>query len=270
LFYNNNIYDNKKLKTLQTGQTLKADSLYSTGFTKVYAEDATSMFENAVRYEKSNGAFWIVDSLRQQPWHAWNPELIIQCEITQLVAKVDKAAEPEPTYVTPGTQNEAVSGHVSNNAYLSVPPLSQAVNPGLWFYLPSVRSTTYSVYIVTVPANIASTNYVGKPYRFAASMGYADDNGKNVEKDAKWVAEKFFYSDSASVDTIYLGDFIFPLAYYGTGNYYPYLCLESKVGSADKDKYDRNMRFDCVILRPKELADYLEEHPDYKYDRGDY
>jgi hypothetical protein len=30
------------------------------------------------------------------------------------------------------------------------------------------------------------------------------------------------------------------------------------------------MRIDCLILRPKELDDFLKEHPDYKYDDGDF
>ena len=272
LFYNNNLYDNKKLNTLQTGQTLRVDSLYSTGFTKIYTEDAAKMFEGAVRYDKSNGAMWVTDSLRIHPWHSWNPEIIIQAENHNNVPYVENVYDDLESqfYVTPGTQNPNVEGHVSANGYIELTQSSSSVNPSAVFYLPGVRSTTYSIYLVTVPANIVSDNYESKPYRFSVTMGHVDETGKNKDKVKNWVAESNFVSDSARVDTIYLGDFTFPVAYYNTGSYSPYLRVNVSVARADKDKYDRNMRIDCIILRPKEFDEYLKEHPDYQYDRGDY
>ena len=80
--------------------------------------------------------------------------------------------------------------------------------------------------------------------------------------------ESNFVSDSTRVDSIYLGDFTFPVAYAGTGDYYPYLRINSAVTSKERNSYDRTLRVDCVILRPKELDAYLKEHPDYKYDTG--
>ena len=272
LFYNNNLYDNKKLNLLQTGQTLNADSLYTTTRTKVYTEDAAMLFEGAQREERSNGTVWLTDSLRMRSWTTWNPEIIMQAENSTLLSSVSNVADNEANrvYVTPGTQNHAVSGHVSNNSFIELQPVSQSTNPGVVFYLPSVRSTTYSIYIVTVPANIVSTNRDAKPYRFTAAMGYADDKGKMQDRVNNWLADRYFVSDSSRVDTIYLGDFTFPVAYYGTGNYYPILRINSQVTSAQRNTYDRTMRIDCVILRPKELDDYLKAHPDYVYDRGDY
>ena len=272
LFYNNNLYDNKKLNTLQTGQKLQADSLISTGMTKVYTEDAADMFEGAVRYNKSNGAMWLTDSLRFRPWHKWNPELVIQLENHSLVATLDNVYDDhEQTFVvTPGTQNPKVPGHVSNDVYVELTQASSAVNPAAAFYLPGVRSTTYSVYIVTVPANIVSDNFEPKPYCFSVSMGYADEEGKHKDKVSDWCVERTYVCDSSRVDTVYLGDFTFPIAYYQTGNFYPYLRVNSQVNRANKDRFDRTMRFDCIILRPKEFDLYIKEHPDYKFDRGEY
>ena len=42
------------------------------------------------------------------------------------------------------------------------------------------------------------------------------------------------------------------------------------MASRERQQYDRKLRIDCLILRPKELDDYLKEHPDYKYDTGLY
>jgi hypothetical protein len=82
--------------------------------------------------------------------------------------------------------------------------------------------------------------------------------------------DNYFSNDSTKIDTVYLGDFTFPVAYVGTGPYYPYLRVNSAVTSRERTLYDRNLRIDCIILRPKELDDYLKEHPEYQYDRGIY
>ena len=97
-------------------------------------------------------------------------------------------------------------------------------------------------------------------------MGYADATGSNDDKNTKWAVDSLV-SNVNKVDTMYLGDFTFPMAYAGTGNYYPYLRVNSDVKSKERIYYDRTLRIDCLILRPKELDDYLKAHPDYKYDK---
>lgn len=269
LFYNNNLYDNTKLNKLQTGEPLRCDSLYGTTLSKIYSEDAARLFENALRVDKSNGCIWVTDSLRMRPWTVWNPELVLQAENTIYQSSlVNVADQPQRIYVAPGTQNPEVTGQLSANSYTEVQPVSQSTNPGIVFYLPGVRSTTYSIYIVTVPANIISSNYATKPNRFKVSLGYANEQGKNEDNDSKWTIESQFVSDSLQIDTIYLGDFTFPMAYVGTGSYYPYMRINSSVTSRERANYDRTLRIDCIILRPKELDAYIKEHPDYEYDRG--
>ena len=268
LFYNNNLYDNKKLNTLQTGQVLQADSLYTTLRTKIYSEDAASLFVGAERYDKSNGAMWITDSLRMQPWHTWNPELVIQAE--GYVVNATNVSDIKRVSIPTGTQNPDVSGHISRDTYLELPPIAKGAKTDVTFSLPNVRSATYSIYIVTVPGNILNSYYEAKPYSFRVSLDYIDETGKYKDKYTKWRLEGQYVSDTASIDTIYLGDFTFPTAYYGTGNYCPYLRVECYIKTAYADVYDPNMRFDCIILRPKELDNYLKEHPEYEYDRGNY
>ena len=271
LFYNNNIYDNKKLNTLKTGETLRCDSLYGTTETKIYSEDAARLFENARRVDMSNGAIWVTDSLRMRSWTAWNPEIVIEAETSSTQSSyVNVADVPERIYVASGTQNPEVPGTLSKESYIEVQPISSSTNPGIVFYLPDVRSTTYSMYIVMVPANITSTNREIKPNRFSVTLGYADESGKNEDNDRKWAVSSAFVTDSSKIDTVYLGDFTFPMAYIGTGSYYPYMRVNSAVTSRERANFDRTLRIDCVILRPKELDDYLKEHPDYKYDTGEY
>ena len=270
-FYNNNIYDNTKLKNLAQGQTLQSDSLYSTTYSKIYTEDAARLFENAIRIDKSNGILWVTDSLRMRTWTSWNPEIIVEGEMSiYLSSTVNVAGDPERVYVTPGTQNPEVTGKVSRDYFSQATPASSSTNPGVVYYLPNVRSTTYSIYVVTVPANIVNAKAVTKPYRFNVSLGYADEKGVNQDNDRKWAIESAFVADSAQIDTVYLGDFTFPMAYVGTGSYYPYIRINSAVTSRERANYDRTLRIDCLILRPKELDDYLKAHPDYEYDKGIY
>lgn len=270
LFYNNNIYDNRKLNTLQTGERLQVDSLYSTMRTKVYAEDAARLFEGAIRQVNSNGAAWVTDSLRMRSWTTWNPEIIVEGENSRMLASTLSTSDTPHTYVAPETQNPEISGKLSNNSYMEVLPISQSTNPGVVFYLPDVRSTTYSIYIVMVPANIVNPNYEVKPNRFTVTLGSVDSNGKNQDRIKDWTVESTFQSDTTKIDTIYLGDYTFPMAYFGTGNYYPYMRINSSVTNKERMNYDRILRIDCLILRPKELDLYLKEHPDYKYDKGLY
>ena len=271
LFYNNNIFDNKKLNALQTGQKLVCDSLYGTTQLKLFSEDAANLFEGAQRIDKSNGAIWVTDTLRMHPWSAWNPEIRIEAEETRLLSStVNVADAPEIIYVTPGTQNPEVEGMIHNNRYIEVQPISASTNPGVVFYLPNVRSATYAIYAVMIPANIVAANRELKPNRFTASLGYADQTGTNIDNDKSWNDQPVFMNDSSRIDTVYLGDFTFPTAYIGTGNYYPYIRINSSVTNRERANYDRVLRIDCIILRPKELDDYLKEHPDYKYDLGIY
>ena len=177
-------------------------------------------------------------------------------------------------------QNEEVLGHVSKSRYIELEPQSKNVNPEIYFYMPDLRSTTYNIYVVLVPANINSKYYSGelKPNLIDFNIGYNDEKGSFKQKLLNPVT---VHVDSlnngqytAKVDTVFAGEFTFPLSYLGlsSGNkrYAPYIRVRSKVTNAESANYDRTLRIDCIILRPKELDDYISEHPDYKYDRGDY
>ena len=138
LFFNNNIYDNKKLSSLKNGETLECDSLIGTLEFKVYSEDAASMFEGTQRINKSNGAIFVTDdSLRQRTWTSWNPELRQEAESNIYIANVFNASPNSPSteYVSDATKNKAISGKISNNRYCEVAPSGSNSNPEIDFYL---------------------------------------------------------------------------------------------------------------------------------------
>lgn len=269
LFYNNNIYDNKKLKSLQTGELAQCDSLISTHKknneydVKIYKEDAQELFKGATRIDKSNGAVWLTDHLNMQPWTTWNPEIRIEAEAGNAILKSLYCTFDRPT-ITAGTQNPDIKGHVSNSSYLVANPEYIGAHPDIYFNLPNIRSTEYCIYVVTVPANITRVNADTIRHRLQVDVNYAQENGsrKNVSLGNK------FFNDSRIIDTVYVGNITFPVAYYGTGDYKPYIRIRSRVTS--DEPWDDKLRIDCIILRPKALDDYLKAHPDYKYDRGTY
>ncbi len=269
LFFNNNIFGNKVLDGLQTGAHLTTDSLVSTSYAIFYGEDAATLFEGAQRIDKSNGNMWLTDSLRMRPWISWNPIIKVQCE--RGVANAYNAGSTSSNSITKAEQNADVQGTVSNGMYLSISPVSPTANPEAIFYLPQVRSAEYAVYICFVPENINASTYVDKvlPNRVMVTMGYNDLTGAPKEQRLTVDKTMYFSNDVSKVDTVYVGDFTFPLCYYATGRssstdteYAPYLRIASR---ASGTAYDRTLRVDYIMLVPKELDNYIKEHPDYKY-----
>lgn len=278
LFYNNNLYDNGRLTALQTGQQLQCDSLCTTSRDKLFAADAAQLFQGTQRVDKSNGAVFVTgDSLYLHEWTVWNPELRQEAEQSLLVAgSANVAGSPTPVYVSETTQNPAVSGRVSSNYYLEAQPSASNANPEVDFYLRDVRSTEYAIYAVIVPAHIINASREQKPNRMVITMGYSNEAGKNKELRLKNPVDStnYFVNDPTRIDTLFLGHFSFPTAYIGTGSssqeYYPYLRVRSNVTNALSSQYDRTLRIDRLILRPKSLDDYLQSHPGYRYDNGEY
>jgi len=111
------------------------------------------------------------------------------------------------------------------------------------------------------------------------TLGYADEKGKITEdvfKDIDPAVDSLqnVPGMTAKVDTTYVGDVTFKTSYVGMSSssqtYAPYLRIRSRVSSKQTVTYDRTLRIDCIILRPKDLDNYIKAHPDYKYDRGLY
>lgn len=268
LFYNNNLISNRSLPSQQPGQSYGGDSLVSTIYGKVYKDDASRIFSSGTRIEKSNGSVWVVDDLNMRSWNTWNPMIKIEAEqsgyrafVTTGATSTIRVPDNEINDTVPGTLSQ--SGMYSVKSYLQVTPLTETGNANIAFYFPGVLSTTYAIYVVAVPANYTKTFAAtpSLPFRFRATLGYVNEKGKTATKAFTGT----FANDPSKVDTIYIGDFEFPMAYLGTGENYPYLRLDGRAVSNQVGKtQDNKMRFDCLMLVPKELDTYLKEHPDYK------
>ena len=280
LFYNNNIYDNKKLVKWAEGDQIPIDSLMTTWYNRIYTEDAEQMLKTTTPVKKSNGVMFVTgDSLHLQPWLFWNPMINVEAEYSTNLASVENGTD-RTERVTAETQNPLVPGSVSNQGYVMVSPSTNMANVELNFYLRGVLSTTYVLYGVFVPANITN-QYIPqediKPNQVQVQIGMNRANGSlptsptiltvtdtiyDDEGNMSTQVKNLFTNDPSKVDTVCFGEVTFPICYYGTSGS-PYLRVLSRVPVSDTG-FDRTVRIDRIFLVPKELDNYLKAHPDYK------
>ena len=134
--------------------------------------------------------------------------------------------------------------------------------PEMDFYLPDVLSTTYDIYAVVVPAIVDGSPL---PYTLRFDLHYTDANnqpqtgrldGETLQTSiAKISKVEPFVNDPTKVDTLYLGQFTFPICYYGTAAA-PNIKVMSTLSSfsiSNKAKYDAQIRIANIILRPREF-----------------
>ncbi|MCR5130110.1 MAG: fasciclin domain-containing protein [Prevotella sp.] len=282
LFFNNNLYDNGALNTLATGQRLQVDSLVTTSYRrsstsrqKLYSEDAAALFEGTTRVDKSNGAIFVTDdSLRVHPWLFWNPMLENEAELSTNIGSVSTGRSSIVT-ISAGTKNPAIEGTVSNDAYLELSNSTASNNPVVNMYLKNLLSTTYVIYAVILPPTITNPAAESKPNAFTAQLFYNRENGSIAAAPYTFGGTgHVFFSDSSKIDTVCLGEYTFPMAYaHIPDNPAPYVRITGAVGRKKEpltpdESYDRVIRLDCLLAVPKELDDYMKEHPDYVYPRN--
>jgi len=285
LFFNNNLYGNGPLKTLATGQRLQVDSLVTTSFRsastisrqKLYSDDAAALFEGTTRVNKSNGAIFVTDdSLRVQPWLFWNPLIVAEAEQSANIGSVS-TGRSSVVSISAGTQNPEVEGIISGNSYLELSNSTPSNNPVLNMYLPNLLSTTYVIYAVIAPPTITNPSAEQKPNAFTAQLFYHRETGALAAAPFNFGgAGHVFFTDSSKVDTVCLGEYTFPMCYaFLPDNPAPYVRLTGAVGRRSApltpdESYDRVIRLDCLLAVPKELDDYMKEHPDYVYPKNLY
>lgn len=146
------------------------------------------------------------------------------------------------------------------------------VAPELDFYLPNVLSTTYDIYVVTVPAWFDDKTVepgTGKLYSLYFDLNYTDASntqrmgrfdpatGNLVEAangGHKDIKDLKFEIETSKVDTVKIGRMTFPICYYRTG-VYPNLKViqaHSLMMGTTKETYEQVLRIANIILRPVE------------------
>jgi hypothetical protein len=253
----------------------------------------------------SNGVASIVDSLAFFPWETYAPELTyrptrsdIQAAVKTGYGQTVTVEHPDPTKMD--VEELTLNGGDGTFKYLHVEPNSTSTKPELDLYLPDVTSGTYDFYCVFVPQSVElGDTTVQLPNRCVFTLNYCDENGKlqnyvfkdESEENKQWFNDYYeackipileenpkqtfsapdaatltaFSNDVTKVDTLYLGEFTFPVSYYGLRNNNEYVCPNLKITSpfspfnkALMAGFERDLRIAALILKPKELVEYEE------------
>lgn len=236
--------------------------------------------------EMSNGMTRTIDSLTFYPWQTYNPSIIeTRPEQTLKVTKltthnipIDSLAGRDSLFSkVPKMFRQWLFPTTSRFfSYVAVDSANidgTTGKPEFSFALRGVRSATYHIYVVTVPAQVEEPMASVKPYYLRFYLSWTDAANKqqltvlpngakaSVEittDDGESTATLTCIGDPGRVNVIDLGEFTFPACYYGLDAYPSLMMMHTKTytSSANRGKYDQQMRVAGVYLVPKEYNDY--------------
>mgnify|MGYP002623531623 CR=1 FL=1 len=301
LIYSNNDAYNQWME--KTPSQLGTDTLRTTTRRKL-SNPADILAQTTAKLKMSNGVARVVDSLAFLPWETYAPELTYNAAGSSNQARIVNAntltvnvENPDPAKV----DVEELSKTRGTLTYLWVEPNGGYAKPELDIYLTDVLSTTYDIYCVFVPQNVErGDTSVTKPNRVVFTLNYCDENGKlkdytfkdESEENSQWFDSYYedcknviladnpkqtfskpdaatltaFSNDVTKVDTLYVGEFTFPVTYYGlstSDKICPNLKITSPFSVFNKallEGFSRDLRIASIILKPKELAEYEESN----------
>jgi hypothetical protein len=236
--------------------------------------------------EMSNGITRTVDTLTYYPWETYNPVLgYMMPEATLKVTKltthsiaVDSLADRDSLFskVPPMLREQILPKTSRFFQYVAVDSANiegTTGKPEFNFALRGVRSATYHIYVVTVPAQVDEPKADVRPYYLRFYLSWTDAANKQqytiLPQGAKSSSEittdngtstatVTYVGDPGKVNVIDLGEFSFPACYYGLDAYPSLMMMHTKsyTSSANRKKYDQQMRVAGVYLIPKEYNDY--------------
>ena len=225
----------------------------------------------------SNGYAHIVDSLAFYPWETYLPELVISpMDYANTENSAKRFSFSTRTDVFDNTKGQYFDSDVKEMRYLWIYPTNEYAIPQVFINLPDVMAATYKFYCVFMPDTLPSSslpnllnfklnycNEKGNVTSYSFSSKYlesgkaADQNPKTLNKNTA------FTNDPQKADTVYIGQFTFPVAYAGLGDYSPCLHINSPISvwnKADMSTYTRDMRIAYIIMKPVELAEFEENN----------
>ena len=244
--------------------------------------------------EMSNGMTRTIDSLTFNSWETYNPiikvsspviekdgkEVLTTLKVKKLTThnvSVDSLAKRDTLFskVRKELRDLILPQKSRFFTYIAVDSAGIDGNtstPEFDFALKGVRSGTYHIYVVTVPAQVEEPEADVKPYYLRFYLSWTDANNKQqyevLPKGSKKTSKIItangtstgtltYLGDPGKVHGIDLGEFTFQACYYGL-DAYPSLMMvhtESYTSSGNRKKYDQQMRVAGVFLIPKEYHD---------------
>ncbi len=260
------------------------DSAYTT--TRNYLTGMQEIMDNTVSVNTmSNGLVRVVDTLALKAEQTYNP--VVGTVIPAATMKVKKlTAHNIPLDSLAGRDSlfskvpemfhewlfPAKSRFFSYVAVDSADIDGKSGVPEFDFALTDLRSTTYHVYVVTVPAQVEMADAAVKPYYLRFYLSWTDADNKQqydvlpmgskssleITTDEGESTDKLIYiGDPGRVNVIDLGEVTFPACYYGVDSYASLMMMHTKKYTTDKNRrmYDQQMRVAGVFFVPKDYND---------------
>ena len=256
-----------------------SDTLRSTTLRK-FSNPNDILAQTTDKVKMSNGYARITNNLAFYPWETYAPEIVVSAGDADNRARIQTGTPQVFRYIPSDPEIEPFS-------YVWIEPTGGYAQPKLDLYLNGVLSTTYNIYCVFMP------NYGDMlPNRVIFDLSYCDADGKlqtqqfldeNEDHQAEFrelastftqkVADtpanmttyKAFSNDPTKVDTVFVGQFTFPVCYAGLSS--DKICPNIKISSPfsvfNRDMmahYTRDLRIAAIILRPVELDEFEESN----------
>lgn len=264
---------------MKNGMPQATDSVRSTLFNK-FSNPKELMEDNIVGspVRMSNGYARIVDSLAYLPWETWCPE-IIATPMRNLGKQF--GARTRNVTVHDTIAKRLLGPEATEFRYMLIEPKDDSNRPYVFMQLPGVQSTTYNFYCVVLPSSVGAESANPKPTAMNFDLSYCKANGSldNWRFSAKAIApgaktsdqnpktlnmSTAFQNDPTKVDTLFLGQFTFPISYRGledgnNNNYYPSLFISTPADPYEDDdiaKYSFEFRIYQIILKPVDQDEY--------------
>ena len=266
------------------GSFAPADTAYSTSGRHLTNMQTVLDHTTAIS-EMSNGMTRTIDAFPFSSWETYNP--LIDATYPEATMKVTKLTTHNIPLDSLAGRDSLFSKVPEMIRQLILPKTSRffsyvAVDsanvdgttgkPEFNFALRGARSTTYHIYVVTVPAQVEEPLADVKPYYLRFYLSWTDAANKQqytvLPNGAKSSIEMTTDNGESSATLTYLGDpgrinvfdlgeFTFPACYYGLDAYPSLLMMHTKsyTSSANRKKYDQQMRVAGVYLIPKEYND---------------
>ena len=286
-----------------TASYLGSDTLRTTTRNKL--SNPRDILNPAYMREKimmSNGYGRLVDSIAIYPWEWYVPERSFDTRSNTARVATGNAHSVNVTLKGYDGMEFAKDGSLR---YVWAEPNGGYSKPEIDVYLPNVLSTTYNFYCVFVPERFDNAKAENLPNRVNFALSYCDETGtlkeytflneseENIEwfrnytnyvdtavvgnawKDADVIADnktnsttiRGFSNDPLKVDTVFIGQFTFPVSYYGLGTSSTMICPNIKITSPMSvfnktlmAAFSRDLRIAAILAKPVELVEYEESN----------
>lgn len=276
IFSNNDAYNQWVV-----GKGVNTDTLRSTTQTKLSnPADILDKYMVNQPIELSNGYARVVDSLAFYPWETFNPQISVNPR-NYLANLFGGSAHNYNITDTASVVFGKESG-ITNFRYTWIEPSGNYSKPDIFIFLPNVKSATYNFYVVYLPSawttfgsdnRSCKLNYQinyckanGNTDNYFFSKPYADAmlSGETLPKlptaQNQLTMETAFENDPMKTDTVFIGQFTFPVAYNGLGNdYQPNIRITSPINvfnTTQMETYTRDVRIAAIIMKPVEYDEF--------------